>query len=141
MRIQVVAAVLRDPAGRVLLAERCHEPEFEGFWEFPGGKVETTESRGDALQRELAEELGIQCADFEPLISIDHDYPHRRVRIHFFLATTWKKEIRPLDGQDLRWVFPHELNRQELMPANEPVVAVLQALANSPAWQASAHGW
>jgi 8-oxo-dGTP diphosphatase len=57
--MRVVAGILRDGAGRVLLAKRPTGKPHEGLWEFPGGKVEPGESDHEALRRELSEELGI----------------------------------------------------------------------------------
>jgi 8-oxo-dGTP diphosphatase len=127
VRIQVVAAVLRDGDGRVLLAERCNDPEFSGLWEFPGGKTEPPEMPEMALRRELKEELGIEVVRFERLVSLDHDYPHRLVHIDFFLVTDWQSQICALDGQVLRWVLPAEIRTRELMPANVAVIEVLQS--------------
>lgn len=136
MRIPVVAAVLRDERGRVLLAERCNDPEFRGLWEFPGGKVESDETPAEALRRELAEELGIDAAPVaEPLASVDHDYPRRQVHIDFYLVTAWRGALRPLDGQGLRWVAVGDLRLADLMPANWPAVEALRCLADSPAWR------
>ncbi|PKM00485.1 MAG: NTP pyrophosphohydrolase, partial [Gammaproteobacteria bacterium HGW-Gammaproteobacteria-7] len=59
-RARVVAAVLRNSRGAILLTRRGDGRSFAGAWEFPGGKVETGESPGEALARELHEELGIR---------------------------------------------------------------------------------
>ena len=56
--VEVVAGVLVDPEGRVLLAARPAGKAFAGRWEFPGGKVDSGETPERALVRELAEELG-----------------------------------------------------------------------------------
>ncbi|MEX2495000.1 MAG: 8-oxo-dGTP diphosphatase MutT [Woeseia sp.] len=135
LRLQVVAAVLRDSAGRVLLAERLDDPEFKDLWEFPGGKLEPQESPEDALRRELGEELGIEPVELRRVVSVDHDYPRRRVHIDFFLVTKWRLQIRPMDGQGLRWVSPADLDEADLMPANGSVVAALRSLASLPAWR------
>ena len=136
MRIQVVGGILRDREGRVLLAERINDNKFNGLWEFPGGKVDVLETPERALCRELAEELGIQVTGFGRLISVDHDYADRLVHIDFFLVTEWCCQVRAMDGQALRWVLPEEIGKEELMPANEAVVDVLQSHAHSPAWRA-----
>ena len=135
-RIRVVAGILRDGEGRVLLAEHLNDSTFKGLWEFPGGKIDAPEALESGLCRELAEELGIVVTKFERLASVEHDYPDRLVHIDFFLVTEWRGEIRPMDGQALRWLSPAQIIKDELMPANAPLVDVLQSLANSPAWRA-----
>lgn len=140
MRIRVVAGVLRDREGRVLLTERINDKSFNGLWEFPGGKSVADEAPEAALGRELAEELGIFAVDFEPLVSVDYDYPNRPVHIDFFLVRKWRSQVRAMDGQELRWILPAEIRELELMPANAPVVEALQALAILPAWRTVAGG-
>jgi 8-oxo-dGTP diphosphatase len=132
MRVHVAAGILRDRDGRVLLAERLHDREFAGFWEFPGGKVDPGESRETALARELAEELGIEVGRSDWLMSLEKDYADRRVFIEFFLVTEWQQEARGLLGQGLRWVSIDELPGQKLLPANEPVVDALRRLKAGP---------
>lgn len=56
--IQVVAAVLKDGQGRVLVNQRPAGKPWAGYWEFPGGKIEAGETPRAALERELQEELG-----------------------------------------------------------------------------------
>ncbi len=59
-RLEVVAGILRDASGRVLITERIDDGPFHGLWEFPGGKIGVEETREAALARELSEEIGVQ---------------------------------------------------------------------------------
>jgi len=68
-RVHVVAGVLGDARGRILLARRVKGRELAGLWEFPGGKVESGETPQAALVRELREELGIEAEVGAALIS------------------------------------------------------------------------
>jgi 8-oxo-dGTP diphosphatase len=128
MRISVVAGVLRDDVGRVLLAERKNDLLFNGLWEFPGGKRDESETPERALGRELAEELGIQITKYRQLASVDHDYVDRLVHIDFFLVTQWCGEVKAMDGQALRWVLPREIDKTEVLAADVDVVDMLTAL-------------
>ena len=56
---EVAVGVMVQPDGRFLLAQRPAGKPYEGYWEFPGGKLEPGESVEDALARELHEELGL----------------------------------------------------------------------------------
>ncbi len=125
-RIHVVAGILRDRSGRVLLAERRHDRLFAGFWEFPGGKIQPGETPEAALCRELAEELGIEAAGLEPFRTLDHDYPDRLVRLEFFLVTSWRHPVRPLDGQKLLWTSAADIDRERILPADLPIIDALR---------------
>ena len=81
---EVVAAVLTQPDGRVLLAQRPPGKVYAGYWEFPGGKVEPGESLEAALARELHEELGIVVTRPCRWITRIFEYPHATVRLNFF---------------------------------------------------------
>lgn len=131
-RFRVVAGILRDAGGRVLVAERIGDTPFAGLWEFPGGKIQDGENRHTALYRELREEIGIDVGSCEYFLSARHDYPDRHVSIDFFLVDEWRHEPRGLEGQQLRWCLPQALAADELLPADAPVLDALRALNAAP---------
>lgn len=124
-RINVVAGILCDSMGRVLIAERIGDNPFSGLWEFPGGKIAVGESAEGALARELLEELGVELLDYTHLLNVDHDYSDRNVSIRFYRVTNWRNEPQGLDGQQLRWVNTDDLDASQLLPADLPVIDVL----------------
>ena len=124
----VAAGILHDSAGRVLITERRCDGPFDGLWEFPGGKISGDESSGEALKRELEEELGIEVTDLSPFMELHHEYPDRIVDLEFFLVSGWNGEPRGLEGQGVRWLPATELDSGELLPADAPVVAALQQI-------------
>jgi 8-oxo-dGTP diphosphatase len=134
--IHVVAGVLHDAAGRVLIAQRPWATHLAGRWEFPGGKVQAGETIGIALHRELREELGIEVLCAQALAKFSHDYPDRSVVLDFARVTEWRGELRGLDGQLLRWEFPDRLLETGLLPADTPVVALLSRLSDQNAHRA-----
>ena len=127
-----VAAGIIWREGRFLGACRPMGRDFAGYWEFPGGKCENGECPGDALLRELTEELGItaRAAAFWQMRT--HWYPEKNfeVRLHFFHVTDFSGEPHAVEGQTLRWVHPAEAARLNFLPADEPVVAQLCAGAS-----------
>jgi len=124
----VAAGILRDSVGRVLITERLCDGPFNGLWEFPGGKIANGESASRALQRELAEELGIDVVESEPYMDLHHEYPDRTVDLEFFLVTAWTGDPTGLEGQGIRWINPTDLDPEILLPADAPVVDALQRL-------------
>ena len=123
--IDVIAAVITDPGGRVLLARRTEGRDLAGLWEFPGGKREPGETPEAALARELAEELGIEVDIGEPLIAVPQAYPHKRLRLDVRHVRGWRGTPRGHEGQALAWVPPDKLGGYAMPPADRPVVAAL----------------
>jgi 8-oxo-dGTP diphosphatase len=126
-RIEVAAAVIHDSAGHFLLAQRPTGKAYEGYWEFPGGKVELGESAADAVRRELHEELGIEIdrADVCPWLTRDFDYTHADVRLRFFRIYRWRGELHGREGQQFAWQASAALDVSPILPANGPVLRAL----------------
>ncbi|WP_165175140.1 (deoxy)nucleoside triphosphate pyrophosphohydrolase [Desulfovibrio sp. ZJ369] len=127
MRDIEVAAGIIWRNGRFLAAQRPTDKPLEGYWEFPGGKLEGGESPAEALARELAEELGIGVRKAAFWQSLSHSYAERgfRVRLHFFHVTAFTGEPCPAEGQNLRWISPAEAAHLPFLPADAGVLAQL----------------
>jgi len=130
-KVHVAAAVLVRPDGQVLLAQRPPGKAYAGYWEFPGGKLESGESAQAALVRELREELGIEVRRAAPWLVQEFVYPHAHVELHFFRVFEWEGEPFGHDGQALAWQTPGALNVAPLLPAN---ARILSALALPPVY-------
>ena len=102
--IVVVAGIIRDAQGRLCLSRRPEHKHQGGLWEFPGGKVEAGEALGDALARELDEELGLRDLVSTPFMSVEHAYPDLRVVLHFRELRAWSGEPHGREGQPVEWV-------------------------------------
>jgi 8-oxo-dGTP diphosphatase len=125
---RVVAAVLHDADGRVLITQRPAGKWMAGCWEFPGGKLESSETGRQALIRELAEELGVRVLACEPLLTLSHDYPERRVQLAVWKVLAYEGEPTGLEGQRLRWLPPRALYAEPMLPADWPIVDTLVKL-------------
>lgn len=133
--LHVVAGVLSDTGGRVLLAQRPADRDFAGLWEFPGGKVEPGEDAHAALARELHEELGIAIAASAPLIRVPWRYPHQCIVLEVRRVAAWQGTPQPHDAQALAWMRPAAIDPATMPPADRPVLAALRLpplLAISP---------
>lgn len=124
--IHVVAGVIRNRAGAVLLAQRPDGKPMAGRWEFPGGKLLDGEPAEHGLARELSEELGITVKRPRPLIQLHHDYPELSVDLEIFHVDDFHGEPRALEGQPLAWVPVDELPRRDLLAADRAIVAALR---------------
>ncbi|MFM2397611.1 MAG: hypothetical protein RLZZ144_861 [Pseudomonadota bacterium] len=125
--VEVVAAVLQRTDGSFLLAQRPEGKVYAGYWEFPGGKVETGETRRAALSRELEEELGITVLKAYPWVTREFVYPHAKVRLNFFRVTDWQGDMHGKEGQAFAWQnpAPAPLNVTPILPANAPILRAL----------------
>ena len=122
--VHVVAGVIRDARGRILLARRTIGRDLAGLWEFPGGKVEPGESPEDALVRELREELGIEASVGEAVLRVPQQYPDKRLVLDV-RRVTFRGVPKGLDGQALAWSPLQALAKYPMPPADRPVVAAL----------------
>jgi 8-oxo-dGTP diphosphatase len=120
----VVAAAIVERNGRWLMARRLQGTHLEGLWEFPGGKVDPGETLEACLVRELAEELGVASTVHGLRWTTSHDYPAKRVELHFYDCAI-DGEPQPLLGQELRWVSASELAALPLPEADAGLVALL----------------
>lgn len=124
--VEVAVGVLIRPDGAVLFGQRLAGKPYAGWWEFPGGKLETGETVTQALARELHEELGIDIAGSSPWVVREHVYPHAHVRLHFHRVEHWRGEPRSKEAQALRWLTPDAIDAAPLLPAAIRVVGWLR---------------
>lgn len=125
-RIHVVAGVILNATGDVLLALRPKNKHKGGLWEFPGGKVEAGESPRDALARELEEEIALAVEQAEPFLMIDHDYGDKHVTLDVWRVTQFSGTPHGREGQEVAWVPIVELANYQFPEANAAIVTALQ---------------
>ncbi len=117
----VAVGVLIDTQGRFLLTSRPPGKVYEGYWEFPGGKLEAGETVAEALQRELQEEIGVTIGAVHAWREKLVDYPHALVRLHFCKVFDWKGELHMHEGQTFAWqTLP--VNVEPVLPGTVPVL-------------------
>jgi len=128
--LTVVAAVLVDPDGRVLLAQRPEGKSMAGLWEFPGGKIGEGESPESALIRELKEELSIDVTKscLAPVTFASYAYEKFHLLMPVYVCRRWTGEVTPREGQKIAWVRPQALARYPMPPADAPLIPMLQDL-------------
>lgn len=124
--IHVMAGVIVNAAGEILIARRPVRAHQGGLWEFPGGKLEPGESPVEALSRELHEELGIAVTACRPQIQIRHDYGDKQVFLDVWRVEAFDGEPHGREGQPVRWVRPEALAAFEFPAANRPIVTAAQ---------------
>jgi len=120
--VDVAVGVLIRPDGDFLLTSRPPGKVYEGYWEFPGGKLEQGESVEAALRRELQEEIGVTIGPAHPWKVEMVDYPHALVRLNFCKVYEWTGELQMHEGQSFAWQsLP--VSVQPVLPGTVPVLA------------------
>ena len=126
----VSAAALIDIDGRILLSKRPKKKVLGGLWEFPGGKLEPKEKPQEALMRELYEELGISTwkSCLAPLTFSYYDYEEFDLLLLLFVCRKWEGQVQAREGQQLKWVFPNEIQKFPMPEADKPFIPMLRDL-------------
>lgn len=127
-QLNIAAGIIRNSAKEIFITQRDASSHMAGFWEFPGGKIESGETPEQAVIRELQEEVGIDAEAPVLLKTLEHRFPDRIITLYFFLVEEWQGEPYGKEGQPKRWVKQSELKAEEFPPANE---AIVNALKNS----------
>ena len=119
-RIEVVAAVIFDEQGRIFATQRGYG-EWKDWWEFPGGKIEAGESREQALQREIREELEAEIEVGELMKTIDYDYPNFHLTMHSFKCRLMGG-VTLKEHEAAKWLAPSDLSSVNWLPADEDFI-------------------
>ena len=120
-----VAALIRDDAGRPLLASRPVDGLLGGLWELPGGEMKAGEDHEVALKARLQERLGLEIDVREHLGSVQHVFTHRRLTLHLYDARDRGASPRPLWYTASRWLEPDGLNDVPLSTLSRKVLTTL----------------
>ena len=126
MKIHVMAGVLQDDQGRVLVTRRPDHVHQGGLWEFPGGKLDPDETPEQGLARELDEELGIYVTGSRPLIRIHHHYGDRHILLDVRRIDAYSGRPSGREGQPLDWLHPEVLDPSQFPAADRPIIMALR---------------
>ena len=124
--IEVVAAIIQKE-NQYFATQRGYG-EFDGMWEFPGGKIEPGESPEDALKREIQEELGIDIGVKEFLCTTNYDYPSFHLTMHCYICYIKEGEVELREHKAARWLRSEELGSVVWLPADKDVISRLNNL-------------
>jgi 8-oxo-dGTP diphosphatase len=128
--VDVAVGVLIKPNGEFLLTSRPPGKVYEGYWEFPGGKLELGETVEQALRRELQEEIGITIGSAQPWKVELVDYPHALVRLNFCKVFDWSGDLHMREGQTFAW----QTLPVTVVPVLPGTIPVLEWFAQDPGY-------
>ncbi len=126
--VYVAAGIMVNSEGKILVAERPKGKSMEGFWEFPGGKIEEGEIPEYALVREFKEELGVDIAleNIDAITFVSYDYEKFHLFMPVWAIYKWHGEIKGHEGQAVKWIEPSQLDDLPMPPADIPMVATFK---------------
>lgn len=124
--LQVAVGVIKNTKGQIFISLRDKSLHQGGLWEFPGGKIEASETALQALSRELKEELNIVVTTATPLITVNYQYPDLAVQLNVFLVEHFSGTAESSEGQPFKWVTPMELAKHAFPAANQPIITAAQ---------------
>ena len=122
--IKVVAAIIQKE-DKILATKRGYG-EFINMWEFPGGKIESGETKEQALVREIKEELNIEISVDKFAIDIEYQYPNFYLFMSCFMCSIKEGSIEFLEHNDGKWITKEELNTLNWLPADIDAVNYLK---------------
>lgn len=123
-RLEVVAAIIVS-GGRILATQRGYG-EFEGWWEFPGGKVDVGETPEGALIREIREELNAAIAIDRYLCTAEYDYPSFHLSMRCYVCSFANKGFELLEHRAARWLDAASLHSVNWLPADTQVLEAIE---------------
>jgi mutator protein MutT len=122
---QIGVAVIWNESGQILIDKRKPGGAMGGLWEFAGGKIEHGETIADCIVREIREELGIEIAVGEHLISIEHTYPAFQITLIVHNCQHISGIPQPIECDEIRWVSVSDLDKYEFPEANHAIIKAI----------------
>ena len=127
--IEVVAALIWDN-DKFMICQRPAHKARGLLWEFVGGKMESGESKEQALIRECKEELNVLLSVGDVFMDVIHEYPDIMVHLTLFNAIIFEGEPQKIEHNDIQWITPSEISNYEFCPADEEILAKIQEVHN-----------
>ena len=124
--VNVVAGVIKNEEGKILITQRNLKKAQGGLWEFPGGKIELNETKENAIVREIKEELDIDIQVEQYLSEKVFNYPEKDINLIALECKKVNGEIKLLEHEDYRWIDNSELGDFEFAPADMFIVEKLK---------------
>ena len=123
--VEVVAALIWD-GDKFMICQRPADKTRGLLWEFVGGKVESGETKEQALIRECQEELAVILSVGDPFMDVIHAYPDITVHLTLFNAAIQKGTPQKLEHNDIRWITPKEIPDYQFCPADEEILEAIK---------------
>ena len=127
--IEVVAAIIHDTNGRIFATQRGYG-DWRGWWEFPGGKIESGESSEEALRREICEELETRIVIERLVTTVEWDYPKFHLTMHCYWCHVKSGSLTLKEHEAARWLAKEELESVKWLPADLQILEKIRNLGD-----------
>ena len=124
--IEVVAAIIVKD--RKIFATQRGYGEWQGWWEFPGGKIESGECPKEALVREIREELDAEIEVGDLLETVEWDYPGFHLTMHCFICSLISESMHLNEHEAAAWLTRETLRSVKGLPADEGLMPLIENL-------------
>ena len=124
--ISVSAAAIVNN-NKILITKRSGG-DFDGMWEFPGGKIEPNETKEETVIREIKEELDLEISVSSHLISIEYAYPNFNLEMHVYICSIISGTMVLNEHGDFAWTSKADIENYNWIPADIEVVEAIKAL-------------
>ena len=128
--VEVVCAIIKNDNEEIFCCKRGPGRALEGFWEFPGGKVEANETHEQTIVREIKEEL---LSDIEPIRYIgvsNHEYSDLEkpfsITMYAYECKLIQGELRLTEHTEKKWVKKEGLKELDFAPADRPILDMIK---------------
>lgn len=128
--VEVVCAVIKNNNGEIFCCKRGPGRALEGYWEFPGGKVEANETHEETIKREIKEELK---TIIEPIKYIGKSYYEYKELEKPFSITMYAYECKLIEGileltehTEKRWLKKDDLANLKFAAADLPIIDLIK---------------
>ena len=127
--VEVVAALIWNNDNFMICQRPAHKARAL-LWEFVGGKVESGETKEQALIRECQEELAVTLSVGDVFMDVVHEYPDITVHLTLFNATIAAGVPQKLEHNDIKWIIPAEIPNYNFCPADEEILKKIVEVYN-----------
>ena len=120
----VVAAIIKKN-NQFLIVKRNKNKHLGLKWEFPGGKVQESETFEEALSREIKEELNIKISLHDKIAEEKYKDEKIDIVLHYYLCTQESDTIKLNEHEDLAWVEKKDFDKYDFVEGDSKILSLL----------------
>lgn len=102
--------------------------DWKGWWEIPGGKIESDETPEQCIVREIKEELATEIKAEKIVGIVDYDYPEFHLTMHCIQCSIVSGELKLLEHESAKWLTEETLESVNWLPADKLILCEIKKL-------------